>query len=540
MGLFEHFPFTNFHQLNLDWLIQEIKNLENHAVLSVNGETGDVVLYKSENIVFPDVESSTWRMVRTADGHTAGIMFQNGLAYVMFDSAAERIYTVDHPPAYPVTSVNGQTGDVTTYNQAYNRLPAVSELNTNFYRTVDKDGTPADVGIQVDKTKIERMNGSNRYKVYDEQNTPPYPVTSVNGQTGAVILAIPFDDVSDSVMMATEASADHTAGFGRETLDGTVSIYTVTTGTDASAYIHFVSSDDQYNYTRKLLTLDDIPSSSGVVSLNGLTGVVTLYGDTMPIESGSLISTKQYIINGKSELVYLVNGDTASDTVPVNAYVYIINNTHGLSDGYYKNTSAAAFPITGGTADSTIFTAVDSSGLINNVINNINSVVYIDAVTPLTTLDDVPLNTFGRIALDTNVSPTGTLAAFNYICYGMQDYQSILLSSTYSDREWMTAKHGTSWRTWKEIDSKEQNFRSVTFQYTVAAGGRVNTNLKTLIDADMPTGGVFAGIVGFQSGDANAVISAAFYNNNNYSLCVNNIGSVGITDKTATIYYKYV
>ena len=28
MGLFEHFPYTNFHDLNLDWIIQEIKTLD--------------------------------------------------------------------------------------------------------------------------------------------------------------------------------------------------------------------------------------------------------------------------------------------------------------------------------------------------------------------------------------------------------------------------------------------------------------------------------------------------------------------------------
>ena len=55
MGLFEQFPYQNLHELNLDWLIQKIKEEGAHAVLSVNGETGDVVLYKSENIVFPDV-----------------------------------------------------------------------------------------------------------------------------------------------------------------------------------------------------------------------------------------------------------------------------------------------------------------------------------------------------------------------------------------------------------------------------------------------------------------------------------------------------
>ena len=28
MGLFEHFPYTNFHELNLDWIIQTVKDLD--------------------------------------------------------------------------------------------------------------------------------------------------------------------------------------------------------------------------------------------------------------------------------------------------------------------------------------------------------------------------------------------------------------------------------------------------------------------------------------------------------------------------------
>ena len=28
MGLFEHFPYTNFHDLNLDWIIQALKDLD--------------------------------------------------------------------------------------------------------------------------------------------------------------------------------------------------------------------------------------------------------------------------------------------------------------------------------------------------------------------------------------------------------------------------------------------------------------------------------------------------------------------------------
>ena len=28
MGLFEQFPYSNFHELNLDWILQKIKELD--------------------------------------------------------------------------------------------------------------------------------------------------------------------------------------------------------------------------------------------------------------------------------------------------------------------------------------------------------------------------------------------------------------------------------------------------------------------------------------------------------------------------------
>lgn len=550
MGLFQHFPFTNLHELNLDWLIKAVKEQGEHAVLSVNGETGDVVLYKSENIVFPEVTANTWRMVRTADGHTAGIMFQNGLLYVMYDDAAERVYTVDHPPAYPVTSVNGQTGAVETYKTAYNRLPAVSEQNTNFYRQIDKDGTnPVDVGIQVDKNKIERMNGTNRYKVYDEGNTPDI-VTSINGESGAVMIAIPFADTETENVMFQDAATGHTWSLGRETIDGVASIQLETSANGAEVYVRFFTENNPpVSYVRKLLTVDDIPSSSGVVSVNGLTGVVTLYGNTMPIVQGGT-NVKAYIdtaIAGVAEtlpnsFVYIVDGDTASAAVPAGAYVYIKNNTHSLADGFYQNTSNAAFPVSGGTADNTVFTAVGAEGVINSLNDRITgSVVHVDIDTIISDLDSIPLNTFGRVRMAAAVNPTGTSTLdFNYICLGIAEYRTVILSSTYSDLEWINTKHVNTWRGWREMAGREQNIRAVTYQYSVNANSRVNTNLATLIDADMPAGGIFGGIAGFQSGDANTVISACFYANNNYSLCINNFSGNSVFDKTATIYYHYI
>ena len=31
MGLFDHFPYTNFHELNLDWLLKKYKELDAHT-----------------------------------------------------------------------------------------------------------------------------------------------------------------------------------------------------------------------------------------------------------------------------------------------------------------------------------------------------------------------------------------------------------------------------------------------------------------------------------------------------------------------------
>lgn len=364
MGLFQQFPFTNLHEMNLDWIIKALKDLGDHAVLSVNGETGDVVLYKSENIEFPEVTSATWRMVRTADGHTAGIMFQNGLLYVMYDDAAERVYTVDHPPAYPVTSVNGQTGAVETYKTAYNRLPAVSEQNTNFYRQIDKDGTPVDVGVQVDKNKIERMNGVNRYKVYDEGNTPDI-VTSINGESGAVMIAIPFADVETDNVMFQDAATGHAWSLGRETMDGVASIQLETSATGAEVYLRFFTEDNPpVSYVRKLLTVDDIPSSSGVVSVNGLTGVVTLYGDTMPIESGDSTTTKEYVDNKDAHMAVIVTGNTSPVSLAKGHYIIIHNSTiTGITDGLYET-------VTNIPANTPI-TSIDILPVNNGALNNL-------------------------------------------------------------------------------------------------------------------------------------------------------------------------
>ena len=118
-GLFEQFPHTNLHELNLDWIIDLLnqfkEELENSAVLSVNGQTGHVTLYESENVILPALPEGVdqWRLVRLVNGQYAGILFYNGNAYIQRGNETMRLLTLaDIPSSSGVVSWNGLTGVV--------------------------------------------------------------------------------------------------------------------------------------------------------------------------------------------------------------------------------------------------------------------------------------------------------------------------------------------------------------------------------------------------------------------------------------------
>lgn len=78
--------------------------------------------------------------------------------------------------------------------------------------------------------------------------------------------------------------------------------------------------------------------------------------------------------------------------------------------------------------------------------------------TAVTSLDDIPINTSGRIALDSSISPLGTTTTFLYICYGRLDgsnpaERTIELtrynhSNKNTEEYWKNSYNGTSWTGW--------------------------------------------------------------------------------------------
>ena len=91
------------------------------------------------------------------------------------------------------------------------------------------------------------------------------------------------------------------------------------------------------------------------------------YDSSLTYSSGTVgkeLSDQKNTLNHLEDgLAIIVNGDTCSTAVPIGGYAYIKNNTHGLAEGLYTNTSASAFPTSGGTANSSVFTAVSGGGL---------------------------------------------------------------------------------------------------------------------------------------------------------------------------------
>lgn len=324
MSLFENFPYTNLHELNIDWLINELKMVKESAVISVNGQTGEVILYEDADIEFPATDNGGWDIIRKVDGTVnAGIRFTgDGVAYLITGSRVRQMYDADHQPPYPVTSVNGETGAVTItppvssvngqtgavvlYQEQYVHLPDLTGeqlQNWNFYRNINNILH----GIQFDTDgRAYIMNGAGRYQIYTEHNAQPFTFV---------------DNVNAGVMEISQAAPAGVWGLLRETDSGTAGIVFSYDSTEPTAYLRYItgSGEQAVVHNVKLLTPDDIPSSSGVLSINGMAGVVVITGSDINYKTGSTLKIGSMIDSILESVGNLANLTTTDKTSLVNA-----------------------------------------------------------------------------------------------------------------------------------------------------------------------------------------------------------------------------
>ena len=427
--MFEHFPYTNLHDLNLDWIIQKVKeayspdNPPENVVMSVNGESGDVILYKNAQVALPDISGTQWNIYRgVGDGESIeGIQFEEGEpAKRISGTHRYQIYDSNNPPPYPVTQVNGQTGNVvisipvqsvngqtgviTLYQNANIAFPNVTETTWNMYRGVGSNGKP--VGIQFrENGSAQRIDDTNRYDIYDAGNPPPYPVTSVNTLTGAIAILdttiVTESDVQKIKITFPVTTVDGQTGTVRTwgyTNDGVIKVpidadanewgikRTVTSGDIGIAFEYDSANDEYSGYITfkptassttsriKILTPDDIPSSSGVVSINGQTGAVTLTGedihtsslDTTPL-STKIANLASSVAGVTDNIAYIQSNTTATRNYSEGDYILL---------GSTLKIVTAAISL-GSTIDSSNTAAV--TGGIGGELTKLNSnIAYIE------------------------------------------------------------------------------------------------------------------------------------------------------------------
>lgn len=177
-------------------IIQEYLDSHPQAgqVTSVNGKTGSVIIgiddiedlpgildacYSSENqppYPVTSVNGQTGAVVISGGGAVDSVNGKTGAVIIGIDdlaglaAALANKYSQTNPPPYPVTSVNGQTGTI--------------EINTGVLSINGKTGNILLLSVD-DIRGLQTLLNSK----YSASNVPPYPVTSVNGQTGAVTIS---------------------------------------------------------------------------------------------------------------------------------------------------------------------------------------------------------------------------------------------------------------------------------------------------------------------------------------------------------------
>lgn len=207
-----------------------------------------------------------------------------------------------------------------------------------------------------------------------------------------------------------------------------------------------------------------------------------------------------------------------------------------------------------GSAQS-VKSAVDAvKTLANNALGRVSS-AYLPAGTNIDTSSiETGVYVYERVASGRNVQGTfpvsdthGTIFHINGSStnLAMQIIRSNASAAT-TDTVYQRFKVSGTWGEWIMIPTRAEvnalpqktsfSIRTVTWSYTADGNSIAYTNLYTLINGDLPSGGTCLGIVGYSTNNSNVLPVSVQYANYNYSAQVRNISSSSITQNMNVRY----
>lgn len=201
-------------------------------VTSVNAKTGAVILSASDVGAQPTI---TVNGIIKGDG-AGNLSEQETVAAELVDlpTVPTKVSELTNDANYitaaqaPVQSVNNKTGAVQLNASDVGALPADTVIPTvnNATLTIKRNSINVgsftanaandvniDINVPTNKSDIGLGNVDN-VKQYSASNPPPYPVTSVNGKTGAVLVNVPSASSTTPKAPGT-ASAGTSAAYAR-------------------------------------------------------------------------------------------------------------------------------------------------------------------------------------------------------------------------------------------------------------------------------------------------------------------------------------
>ena len=151
-------------------------------------------------------------------------------------------------------------------------------------------------------------------------------------------------------------------------------------------------------------------------------------------------------VNNIEKGIAIVSDGNTHSAIAADEYVYVRDHST-LAEGLYVASSAIA---ANATLTSSNLTA-KSKGIGGEVASLNNKIANVDGTTVITNLDNVPVNSKGRILLDSSISPISNATFYaNYICVGSSSYRTIIVWNAGKDNQWMSRKNGSSaaWTAW--------------------------------------------------------------------------------------------